>query len=234
MPRIKKETKTVKKNNPKKSGEGLTIPVYNLEGKEVKTLDVPKEIFSVKPNPKLLAQYVRVYLTNNRQGTASTKTRGEVRGSTRKIYRQKGTGRARHGDIKAPIFVGGGVVGGPKPKNYHLKMNKKQKKLALFNALTIKFKNKEIGGLSEQLLKIDVKTKLMVQFLKSLDLERSRTLIVLAKMEKNNLILASRNIKNITLLGARSLNPYEILKNKKILFVEEALQVVKLHFLHEN
>src|SRR3989344_6756187 len=163
MPRIKKETKTVKKNNPKKSGEGLTIPVYNLEGKEVKTLDVPKEIFSVKPNPKLLAQYVRVYLTNNRQGTASTKTRGEVRGSTRKIYRQKGTGRARHGAITAPIFVGGGVVFGPKPRDYSRKLPQKMKKAALFSALTAKRIDnavKVIGNLDT----IVPKTKEMAKF----------------------------------------------------------------------
>src|SRR3989338_9847754 len=107
---------------------------------------MPKEIFAVEASPRLLAQYVRVYLANRRQGTASAKTRAEVKGSTRKIYKQKGTGKARHGDIKAPIFIGGGVVGGPIPRDFSLKFNKKQKRKVLFYALTLKLKQKDIFG----------------------------------------------------------------------------------------
>src|SRR3990167_4404213 len=92
----------------------LSLSIYNIEGKEQKTVELPKEIFSVAVNPSLLAQSVRVFLVNQRQGNVSVKTRGEVIGSTRKIYRQKGTGKARHGAIKAPIFVGGGIAHGPK------------------------------------------------------------------------------------------------------------------------
>ena len=134
MPQEKKLTKVVQKKKVKKTVKaGLTIPVYGLDGKEKGAAELPKEIFTVEASPKLLAQYVRVYLVNRRQGTASTKTRGEVSGSTRKIYKQKGTGKARHGDIKAPIFTGGGVVGGPKPQDYSLKLNKKQTKKANHN-----------------------------------------------------------------------------------------------------
>src|SRR3989338_4919632 len=147
MPRTKKAIKTVKKTETKKSSAGLTIPVYDLNGKEKGTVELAKEIFAVEASPKLLAQYVRVYLANRRQGTASTKTRGEITGSTRKIYKQKGTGRDRHGDIKAPIFVGGGTVGGPKPRDYSLKFNKKQTKKALFYSLSLKFKEQGIFGL---------------------------------------------------------------------------------------
>src|SRR3989339_216040 len=105
----------------------LSVRVFSIDGKEKKTIELNKNIFDVKVSPSLLAQAVRVYLANQRAGTASSKTRSEVVGSTRKIYRQKGTGKARHGSLKAPIFVGGGVVGGPKPRDFSLKINKKQK-----------------------------------------------------------------------------------------------------------
>src|SRR3990172_10626024 len=147
MPKIKKTKKEVRKKNVK---AGLTLPVYGVDGKEKTPADLQKEIFSVEVNPRLLAQYVRVYLANQRQGNASTKTRGEVTGSTRKIYRQKGTGNARHGSIKAPIFVGGGITFGPKPRDYSLKMNKKQKTLALFSSLTVKANDKEIFALQDE------------------------------------------------------------------------------------
>src|SRR3989344_7204583 len=119
----------------KKSGS-LTVPVYEISGKEKGSLSLPKEAFSVDVNKALLAQAVRVYQSNQRQGTASTKTRGEVVGSTRKIYRQKGTGRARHGDIKAPIFVGGGVAHGPKSANYRKSISQKMRRIALLGALS--------------------------------------------------------------------------------------------------
>src|SRR3989338_10897476 len=118
-----KKTTTVKKTSP-------SLVIYNIEGKEEKTIELPKDIFSVSANPSLLAQAVRVYLVNQRQGNVKVKTRSEVIGSTRKIYRQKGTGKARHGAIKAPIFVGGGVAHGPKQKDYNLKFNKKMRKKA--------------------------------------------------------------------------------------------------------
>ena len=146
MPRVKTEKKPEVKKVAVKKTSGLTVPVYDIKGKEKGTLILPKEAFAVSVKPQLLAQAVRVYQFNRRQGTASTKTRGEVTGSTRKIYRQKGTGRARHGDIKAPIFVGGGIVGGPKPKDYSLGINKKQKTKAFFGALTLKLKEKNILG----------------------------------------------------------------------------------------
>ena len=111
-------------------------------------------------------QYVHIYLTNQRQGTVSTKTRSEVRGSTRKIYRQKGTGRARHGAKKAPIFVGGGITFGPKPRIFALSMNKKQKKLALVSALSYALKEKKISGAQER-PSMEPKTKIHARFLKN-------------------------------------------------------------------
>lgn len=213
----------------------LTVSVYDINGKEKGTLELPKEAFSTSAKPELLAQAVRIYLANQRQGTASTKTRSEVVGSTRKIYRQKGTGRARHGDIKAPIFVGGGVVGGPKPKNHTLSFNKKQKKKAFFGALTLKLKENAILGLSDSAIKIDPKTKKVSSFLKEMKLEKSKITIVLPKMEKNNLTLACRNMSNVILIDSISLNTYKVLNSEKIFFVEKALEVFKSHFLkNEN
>ncbi|OGK09872.1 50S ribosomal protein L4 [Candidatus Roizmanbacteria bacterium RIFCSPHIGHO2_01_FULL_35_10] len=228
MPKIKKTKKEVRKKNVK---AGLTLPVYGVDGKEKTPVDLPKEIFSVEVNPRLLAQYVRVYLANQRQGNASTKTRGEITGSTRKIYKQKGTGNARHGDRNAPIFVGGGVVGGPKPRDFSLRLNRKQTKKALFTALSMKLKERGIYGLSDDFLKIEAKTKIIANFLKAIGVEKEKILLVLPKKEKNNLILSSRNLANIKMVDAYSINPYDILRNKKVLIVKQGLQVLVKYFL---
>lgn len=219
MVKIKKTT-TIKKTSP-------SLVIYNIEGKEEKTIELPKEIFSVSANPSLLAQAVRVYLVNQRQGNVKVKTRSEVIGSTRKIYRQKGTGKARHGAIKAPIFVGGGIAHGPKQKDYNLKFNKKEKKLALFAALSIKLKEKKIFGLDEKVLIMKPKTKTFVNFLKELKLLGKSNLVIMKKMEKNNLVLAIRNISGISFVDVNSLNPYLILKSNNLIFIENALEVFK-------
>ncbi len=235
MKKVSKKEKKITKSVLKRAvKQGPMIKIYDLEGREKQEVKLPKEIFDTKASNKLLSQYVRIYLANQRQGTAATKTRGEVRGSTRKIYRQKGTGKARHGDIKAPIFVGGGVVGGPKPRDYSLKINKKQKKKALFYALSLTYKNRSIMGLSDEALKIEPKTKKIATFLKLMKLYGKKTLLVLPKIEKNNLILAARNIHNLELTDAQSLNAYMILKNKEIIFINQALKVLENHFLKKN
>ena len=219
---VKKKTSKVKAPTENK----LAISIYDIDGKEEKSVELPKDIFGVKVNPKLLAQYVRVYLINQRQGTASTKTRSEVIGSTRKIYRQKGTGKARHGDIKAPIFVGGGIVGGPKPKTYHARLNKKVRKLAMQMALSLKVQEKNILGLTDELTKIKPKTKVMADLFKKMNLYHDKILIVLPNKKTNNLILAIRNIPRLEITDSMSLNPYQILNHNKILFLEEAIKVV--------
>lgn len=224
---IKNKTAVVKKTN-------LTLSVYNIEGKETKTVELPKEVFAVTANPSLLAQAVRVFLVNQRQGNVKVKTRGEVIGSTRKIYRQKGTGKARHGAIKAPIFVGGGIAHGPKQKNYHLKFNKKEKKIALHGALSSKLREKKIFGLDNKALTIKPKTKIFVDFLKKLKLSNRNNLIILSKMEKNNLILAMRNIPKISFTDINSLNPYLILKSNNLIFIENALEVFKDNIKNVN
>ena len=213
------ETKKVEKKSK------LSLSVYGIDGKEQKTIELPKDVFAATENKSLLAQAVRVYLVNQRQGNVKVKTRSEVIGSTRKIYRQKGTGKARHGAIKAPIFVGGGVAHGPKQKEYNLKFNKKEKKLALYGALSSKLKERKIFGLDEKALNMKPKTKTIANFLKTLKLVGKNNLIILKKLEKNNLILAMRNISNATFVDVNSLNPYLILKSSSLIFVENALEV---------
>jgi len=216
--------KTVEKNKEeKKEKNKLTTIKFYPDGKKEEVV-LEKNLFDVAVNPKTLALYIRVYLANKRQGTASTKTRGEVSGSTRKIYRQKGTGRARHGDIKAPIFVGGGVVFGPKPRDYSLKINKKQKRQAFLGALTYQFKNKGVLVFDDSFLTIKPKTNELFDFFVKNNLASEKKLIVLPKMEKNNLVLAGRNISNLKFTSLESLNAYQILNTKKLIFLEEALK----------
>jgi len=221
----KKEIKTNKTVTKKAN---LALSIYSIDGKELKTVELPKEVFAVAENKSLLTQAVRVYLVNQRQGNVKVKTRSEVIGSTRKIYRQKGTGKARHGAIKAPIFVGGGIAHGPKQKDYSLKFNKKEKKIALYCALSNKLKEKKIFGLEEKSLTMEPKTKTVVNFLKELKLIGKNNLMILKKISgENNLILAMRNISNMSFVDVNSLNPYLILKSSNLIFVENALEVFK-------
>ncbi len=226
MPTAKKTEQSVSKKT-----SGLAVLVYDIKGKEKGELEMPSQAFGVKVNKPLLAQALRVYQFNQRQGTASTKTRGQVIGSTRKIYRQKGTGKARHGSIKAPIFVGGGVVGGPQPRDYSLKINKKQKRQAFFSALTLKLKEKNIFGIEDNVLKIEAKTKLIAGFLENMKLTGKKIMFVLPKMEKNNFVLASRNINGVDFVDLQSLNIFQILNCSKLVFFESAVEVLKSYFL---
>ncbi|MCL5438387.1 MAG: 50S ribosomal protein L4 [Patescibacteria group bacterium] len=209
---------------------GLQIEVFDIKGKVVKKISLSKEIFGVKVNRQLLSQAVRVYLANQREGTASTKTRGEVRGSTRKIYKQKGTGRARHGAIRAPIFVHGGIVFGPKPRDYSLKLTKKMRKAALSSALSLMYKNNEIKILSG-LGGIKPKTKEIAGVIKNLGLDTKKTdtiLILPGKVE--NVYRAARNIEGLDITYANQLNAYEILASKMLLLMDESMPVIEKHF----
>lgn len=225
MPRVK-VTKT--KIKVKTIKDGFSLDVLDNNGKTVDQMELPKKIMESKVNDKLLAQAVRVYLANQRQGTLSTKTRGEVDGSTRKIYAQKGTGRARHGSIKAPIFVGGGITFGPHPRDFSLKLSKKMKKQALKNSLISKFQEKSVLIVSG-LEKIKNKTKELTVFLKNLGINLKngklleKTLLVLD--EKNEkLVLGARNIENLGLTSVNLLNSYQLLNHQKIIFTKEALK----------
>lgn len=203
----------------------ITLPVYNAKGEIIKSLELKADAVV---NNNLLAQATRVYLVNQRQGTVSSKTRSQVVGSTRKIYRQKGTGRARHGDIKAPVFVGGGTAHGPKPKDYSLKLNKKQRAQAFLAAFNLRANEKNILVLDSQAIKIEPKTKAFLALLKQLKVEKEKILVVLEKMAKNNFTQAAANLKNVDLASAQSLSFYQLLSHSKIIFIEPALTVLKI------
>lgn len=210
----------------------LSIPVFDEMGKKKGTVELPKEIFGAKINKELMAQAVRVYMANKRQGTASTKTRGQVTGSTRKIYRQKGTGRARHGSIRAPIFVGGGIVFGPSPRDFSLKLSKQMKRKALFSALSLKLKGERVYVVDPVL---NGRTKEVQKMLESLNL--------IKKNKKTNSILfvagqdaarASRNIEGIKVGLTSVMNTYDVLRNNYIVFTKDSLSKVNEIFLGKS
>jgi large subunit ribosomal protein L4 len=213
---------------------GLKADVYDLHGKVVETIDLPKEIFGGKVNNQLVAQAVRVYLANQRRGTVSTKTRGEVQGSSAKIYRQKGTGRARHGSKRAPIFVHGGLVFGPKPRDYSLDLPKKMRRLALFSSLTLKNESGEIKVV-KGLEKIEPKTKIAEEIVKKLGFDpKTRKVLLVTSDQVNgleNVFRAAENLKGVEILSANMLNAYKVLNNKNILIMKEAIEVIKSTFV---
>lgn len=201
------------------------INIYNITGKKSGQVTLPREIFAAKINGQLMAQAVRVYLSNQRKAHPKVKTRGEVAGSGRKIWRQKGTGRARHGDRYAPIFVGGGVAHGPTGReNYQLKMSRRMRQQALFSALTSKFKDGEIVVV-QGLAKIEPKTKKMIKILKTLGQDQKLTIILPGIVE--NVTRAARNIKGVNLTKANLLNTYEVLNGGKLIFMKESIDKLK-------
>lgn len=205
------------------------VDLLTITGKKSGKLDLPKEIFAAKINEQLMTQAIRVYLANQRKAKAKVKTRAEVRGSRRKIWRQKGTGRARHGDRYAPIFVGGGRAHGPTGKeDYQLKMSKKMRQAALFSALTSKLKDDQIL-IVKGLEKVEPKTKAMVKVLRKFTKSRKVTIILPEVIE--NLIRAARNIKGVRLTQANLLNTYQVLNGGKIILMKESVDKLKETFL---
>ncbi len=177
-----------------------------------------------------MAQAVRVYLANQRKGTVSTKSRGEVKGSSRKIYKQKGTGRARHGSIRAPIFVHGGVVFGPKPRDFSLKLPQKMKRAALVSALTYKRGQDSIKVL-KGLSAILPKTKEMVSVLQNLKVDdKKKKVLFVLHADLENIARSARNIPGVSFTAANRLNTYEVLNNKHIVFMNESLEVLEKVF----
>ncbi|PJE67358.1 50S ribosomal protein L4 [Candidatus Shapirobacteria bacterium CG10_big_fil_rev_8_21_14_0_10_40_9] len=196
--------------------------VISLSGTKKPKISLPAKIFGAKPNPALMAQAVRVFLSNQREARAKTKTRSEVKRSKAKWYRQKGTGRARHGARSAPIFVGGGRAHGPTgEQNYEKAMPKKMGRAALISALSSRARDKEII-IVDGLEKIK-KTKEMAKILK--EVTGPFLLILSGKLE--NVILATRNIPSLALIQAKSLNAYEVLKAGKILITREAIKTLE-------
>jgi len=221
----------VKVEAPKAAKKSISLDVFGTDGKAAGKVSVPAEMFGEKVNKQLLAQAVRVYLANQRQGNASTKTRGEVDGSTRKIYRQKGTGRARHGSVRAPIFVKGGVVFGPKPRDFGLELPTKMKRKALFAALSAKVANKTITVV-EGFESLDAKTKKFVGALSKLGLvEKKQSILLVTDSKAEKVKRAGRNVVGVSFAGATRLNAYEVLNNKKLVIMKEALEEMQKTFL---
>ena len=211
------------------------ISVYNTKGKKTSTMALPKEIFGAKINEFLMAQSVRVYLSNQRQSPAKTKRRGEIKASGKKIYRQKGTGRARHGDRKAPIFVKGAKAHGPTgEQNFKLKMTKKMKKRSLFSALTSKLKDKEVM-IIDKLEEVKPKTKEMAEIIKNLKFPpKTKKMMIILPKALDNVMRAGRNIAGLKLKQARLLNTYEALNAGQLIFMKEGISVLKETFLKKE
>jgi large subunit ribosomal protein L4 len=204
----------------------MKISIYDKNGKKTdKSMVLPKEIFEVKINLPLMAQAVKVFLANQRTASPKTKTRSEVSGSTRKILRQKGTGRARHGDNKAPIFVGGGKAHGPIGVKKRLTLSKKMRQAALRSALSSKAKEGVIF-IVDDLTKIAPKTKQAVKFIDNLGIGDKKATLYLSE-NNDNIIRAFGNLPNIAIGLANKLNAYQALSSGRIIFTKEAVKVLK-------
>lgn len=201
----------------------MELAVYNIDGnKTKKTIELNDEIFGIKPNEHAIYLDVKHFLANRRQGTHKTKGRSDVKGSTRKIRRQKGTGMARAGDIKSPIFRGGGIIFGPQPRDYGFKLNKKVKKLARKSALAQKAKQDGMIVVEDFSFEMP-KTKNYLEILRKLNLTDKKSLLVLGDTNKN-IVLSARNIPNSKVALASQLNTYEILNTHQIIVAESAVK----------
>ena len=200
------------------------VDVYNIDGKKVSEVELNEEIFGIVPNEAIVHTVLVNYLANQRQGTQSTKTRAEVRGGGRKPWRQKGTGRARQGSIRAPQWIKGGIALGPKPRSYKYRVNKKERRLALKSVLSSKVMENQLVVVDSLPLK-EIKTKSMVSALNNLKVE-GKTLIVLP--EKNeNVQKSARNIENVKTSLVNTMNIYDLLKYNKLVLTLDAVKKIE-------
>ena len=199
------------------------IDVLSTDGKKVKEIELSDKVFGIEPNEEVVHSVVVNYLANQRQGTQSTKTRAEVRGGGKKPRRQKGTGRARQGSIRAPQWIKGGIALGPKPRSYSYKINKKEKALAVRSALSAKLTDKEIVVVDKLELK-EIKTAEMAKILNNLN--SNNALVVLA--DKNENVQKSiRNLPTAKVERADSLNVYDLLKFDKVILTEDSVKKIE-------
>lgn len=219
----------VKKSENKKN-VNLEVALYDINGDVLKKVKLSDEIFAVKVNKSLVSQYVRVYLANQRQGNASTKTRAEITGTTKKMYRQKGTGRARHSTDKVNIFRGGGVTFGPLPRNISLSMNKKQKTQALFSTLTSKVESESVKLIDTSKFGDTPKTKKFAEVLEKIT-RGKKTLVIMDKVTSNPIVMSLRNIKSVSVTQANTLNAYQVLNSNDILFLDNSIETLETHYL---
>jgi large subunit ribosomal protein L4 len=204
----------------------MELEVVNISGKSTgKKVKLAEEIFGIEPNDHAIYLDVKQIMAHKRQGTHKTKERGEIRGSRRKIKRQKGTGTARFGDIKNPIFRGGGRVFGPRPRNYGGKLNRKVKDLARKSALTYKVQNQQIMVLED--FNMDApKTSEFESIRKNLKVDDKKSLFVVNERNKN-IYLSSRNLQKTKVITISELNTYEIMNASTVLFIESSLDVLQ-------
>jgi large subunit ribosomal protein L4 len=198
--------------------------VYSVSGEVTGSVDLPEAVFGVEPNHDVLWDSVRVYLANQRQGSASTLSRGEVNKTGAKPWRQKGTGRARAGMASSPLWVGGGITFGPKPKSYTMSLPKKKKRLAVRSALSSKARDNELKVV-DRLALPEPKTKRVVEILKNLEVWPKKCLLV-TQVYDEPLWRAARNLPSVEVRAARGLTPYEILKCEMLIMDRAAVDVL--------
>ncbi len=207
----------------------MELSVLNKEGKETgRKVTLNDQIFGIEPSDHAIYLDVKQYMANQRQGTHKSKERSEIAGSTRKIKRQKGTGTARAGSIKSPVFRGGGTIFGPRPRNYGFKLNKKVKQLARKSALTYKANENSIFVLEDFNLEAP-KTKEMATIKNNLQIADKKSLFVLP-VENNSIYLSSRNLKDVSVVTASELNTYQILNAKAIVLLESSVNKIEEAF----
>lgn len=203
------------------------VDVYDIKGKKVSDIELAESVFGIEPNENIVHAVLVNYLANQRQGTQSTKTRAEVRGGGRKPWRQKGTGRARQGSIRAPQWIKGGIALGPKPRSYKYTVNKKERRLAIKSILSSKVLEKELTVVDKLELK-EIKTKSMVKALEALKVE-GKTLIILPEGNKN-VIMSARNIEGVKAIKANNINVFDLLKyNNLILPVDTVKKLEEVY-----
>ena len=207
----------------------MKLAVHNITGKDTsKKVDLSNDVFGVDPNDHAIYLDVKQYLAAKRSGTHKAKERSDVRGSRRKLRKQKGSGAARVGDIKNPLFRGGGRIFGPRPRNYDFKVNKKVKRLARKSALSYMAKDKNIIVLEDFSFETP-KTKSYSDFLTNFDLLDNKTVLVLAESNKN-IFLSSRNLKNARVVLASELNTYDVMNANKLMIMESSINEIEKNF----
>lgn len=200
-----------------------TVSVLNTDGKEVEKLDLNDNIFGVEINEAIVHKAVVTYLANNRQGTQSALTRSEVSGGGKKPWRQKGTGHARQGSTRSPQWTGGGVVFAPKPRDYSKKMNKREKQIALFSALTSKVNDGKLIVVD----KFELETPKTSAFVKVLENLKANKALIVTNEKNDNLVLSARNIADVKTEAREAINVYDILKYDSLVMTVDAVKAIE-------
>jgi len=208
----------------------MKVKVVDLKGEKIEEIELSDKVFGIKPNDGALKQYLRVYMSNQRQGTSSVKTRAEVSGGGRKPWAQKGTGRSRQGSIRSPIWVHGGVAHGPKPKSWRLSVSKSVKELALKSVLSQKMSEKKIIVLD----KIKIEKPSTKNFVKALEKLKvvGKTTFVWAKKDEN-IFRSLRNIRGFYLVNAGSLGAFDVIRSDNVIFIKDAILNIEERYKHE-